>query len=123
MSEYRVLIVEDDVTLLELFKYKFKRSGYKVFAAANGEEGLYLARKKLPDIILLDIIMPVMDGFKVIEELKKDNRTKDIIIYILSNLGQQEEIDKGLRLGADRYIVKADLSPDEAVSMVSEALS
>lgn len=123
MATYNILIIEDDITLLELFKYKFKNSGYKVYTAQDGQDGLYLARKKLPDLILLDIIMPGMDGFKVLEELKKDDRTRYIKVYILSNLGQQEEVEKGLRLGADRYIIKTDLNPDEAVKMVSQAFS
>ena len=122
MNSYNVLIVEDDPTLSDLFKFKFKNSGFNVHVAHNGEDGLKKAKKKLPDIILLDIIMPGLDGFKVLEELKKDDSTKSIKVYILSNLGQQEEIDKGLRLGADRYIVKAELNPDEAVEMVTEAL-
>ena len=118
----KILIVEDDFMLLDIFKTKFKKSGFKVFTAINGFEGLEAAQKKHPDLILLDIIMPGMNGFKVLEKLKADEKTKDIVVYILSNLGQQQEIDKGLRMGADRYLVKANMTPEGAVQAVREGL-
>ena len=117
----KILIVEDDFMLLDIFKTKFKKSGFKVFTALDGFEGLEAARKNNPDLILLDI-MPGMNGFQVLEKLKADERTKDIVVYILSNLGQQQEIDKGLRMGADRYLVKANMTPEGAVQAVREGL-
>lgn len=117
-----ILIVEDEITLAEVFELKFKKAGYNVLVAHDGSEGLKIATSKLPDLILLDILMPVMGGFEVLKKLRDNEETRDLIIYILSNLGDDEEIQKGMRLGADRYMIKANITPNETLGIVREAL-
>ena len=111
----KILIIEDEEFLVDMYKMKFESEGYEVMVAYNGEDGIKIAQEKKPDLILLDIVMPKMDGFQVLKELKNNNDTKDIVVYILSNLGQNGEIDQGFIDGADGYMVKADLTPSQLV--------
>lgn len=117
-----ILIVEDDEFLRELISKKLVSEGYAISVAFNGEEGVKRAAELVPDLILLDIILPVMDGFEALAKIKEDQSTRSIPVIILSNLGQQEEIDKGLSLGAVDYLVKAQLSPEEIVEKVKSVL-
>lgn len=107
----KILIVEDEIYLIEMYKMKLENEGYKVFTASNGKEGLAAARKEIPDLILLDLVMPEMDGYQLLAELRKDKATKNAIIYILSNLGQSDEIKRGLEDGANGYMIKANITP------------
>lgn len=111
----KILIIEDDVFLNELMAKKLLEEGFDVLKAANGEEGLEQARQENPDLILLDLILPGMDGFEILEKLKEDQETSPIPVIILSNLGQREDIERGFDLGADDYLIKAHFTPDEIV--------
>ncbi|KKS95312.1 hypothetical protein A3B05_02695 [Candidatus Giovannonibacteria bacterium RIFCSPLOWO2_01_FULL_43_160] len=115
----KVLIVDDDAFLLDMYSIKFKESGFSVEIAKNGEEALAKAKSLNPDVILLDIVMPKMDGFDVLREIKKDNIAPSAVIFILTNLGQKEDVDRGLKLGANDYIVKAHFTPSEVVAKVN----
>ncbi len=117
-----VLLVEDDSFLANIYKTKFEMEKFKVTLAQNGEEGLEMAEKKKPDIILLDILMPKMDGFAVLEELKKKSATKDIPVILLTNLGQKDDVERGLEMGAVDYLIKAHTKPSETVQKVKSAL-
>ena len=117
-----VLLVEDDSFLANIYKTKFEMEKFKVIAAENGEIGLETARKKNPDIILLDILMPKMDGFAVLEELKKDETTKSIPVILLTNLGQKDDVERGLEMGAVDYFIKAHTKPSEIVEKVKSVL-
>ncbi len=117
-----VLLVEDDGFLANIYKTKFEMEKFKVTLAENGEIGLELARKKKPDIILLDILMPKMDGFAVLEELKKDESTKGIPVILLTNLGQKDDVERGLEMGAVDYFIKAHTKPSETVEKVKSVL-
>lgn len=101
--EYKVLVVEDDDTLLEMLEYNLTRQGYKVFTASNGRSALTLAREKVPDLILLDVMLPGMDGFEVCRILRKE-----LSVPILMLTAKAEEVDKvvGLEMGADDYLTK-----------------
>nr|KKS47509.1 MAG: Two-component response regulator [Candidatus Giovannonibacteria bacterium GW2011_GWF2_42_19] len=112
----KILIVDDDEFLLEMYALKFKDSGFDVDSAKGGEETLAKLREGArPDIMLLDVVMPVMDGFEVLRIAKKENLIPKTIVVILTNLGQKEDVDKGMALGADDYIVKAHFTPSEVV--------
>lgn len=113
-----ILIVEDDFFLLNIYSTKFEGEGYKVFIAPNGQEGLELALSKKPNIILLDILMPKLDGFGFLKEIKKNKVAANIPIILLTNLSQKKDIDKGLSMGADDYLVKAHFMPSEVVEKV-----
>ena len=118
----KVLIVDDDVFLLDMYSIKFKESGFSVEIAKNGEDPLAKAKSLNPDIILLDIVMPKMDGFDVLREIKQNNIAPNAVIFILTNLGQKEDVDRGLKLGANDYIVKAHFTPSEVVAKVRSFL-
>lgn len=118
----KILIIEDEPGLLEMYKLYFERAGYQVFDALEGELGLEIAKEKKPDLILLDILMPEMSGWEVIKKLKSNPETNQILILVFSNLAQLEEIQKGLALGADDYIVKTDLTPKELLVKVEQKL-
>lgn len=112
-----VLIIDDDKFLLDMYTLKFKECGCVVDAASDPAAALEKLRTgKGPDIILLDIIMPGMNGFEFLEAVKKENLAKDTAIIMLSNQGQQEDIDKAMALGAAGYIVKASSIPSEVLS-------
>lgn len=112
-----VLIIDDDKFLLDMYTLKFKECGCAVDAASDPAAALEKLRTgKGPDIILLDIIMPGMNGFEFLEAVKKENIAKDTAIIMLSNQGQQEDIDKAMALGASGYIVKASSIPSEVLS-------
>ena len=119
----KILIIEDEKTLAEMYASYFKREGFNAIFTTEGKSGIELAKKEKPDLIILDILMPDIDGWDIIKTLKKEQKTKDIPILVFSNLGQIEEIRKGLSLGADDYIVKSDFTPKELASKVKRMLS
>lgn len=121
-STTHVLLVEDDVFLAGIYQKKFEMEGYKISTADNGEKGLADAKKKKPDIILLDILLPKMDGFTVLQNLKADATTKDIPVILLTNLGQKDDVEKGLQAGAVDYLIKAHFKPSEIVDKVKKVL-
>ena len=115
-----ILIVEDDVFLADLYKTKFILEGFKVTVAYDGEKGWELALKTLPDIILLDLVLPKLSGFEILKELKRNNKTRDIPVILLTNLSQKADVEKGLKLGADDYLIKAHFMPSEVVEKIKK---
>jgi len=118
----KILIIEDDPFLSEMYAAKFKQSDFSVELAADGQQGLKEIKSVKPDLVLLDIVLPKMDGFEVLKKVKEDNQLKDIPIVLLTNLGQKKEVEKGLNLGADEYIIKAHFTPTAVVAKVKEIL-
>lgn len=118
----KVLIVEDDKFLRELINRKLQTEGFETFLAIDGEIGLQLVEKERPDIILLDLILPGINGFEVLAKIKENERIKDIPIIIFSNLGQKDDIEKGIGLGAADYLVKAHFTPNEIIEKIKEVL-
>ena len=118
MNAKKVLIVDDDEFLLDMYVLKFKEAGFVVEVAQNGEEAIQKAKQANPDAILLDVVMPKIDGFEALRTIKKENIAPNAAIFILSNLGQKEDTERGLGLGAVDYIVKAHFTPSEVVSRV-----
>jgi len=122
-EQIHVMLVEDDEFLSDIYKKKFEMEGFKITYADNGEKGLAEIKKKKPDIILLDILMPKMDGFTVLENLKKeDSEVKDIPVILLTNLGQKDDVEKGKEKGAVDYLIKAHFKPSEVVDKIKEVL-
>src|SRR6056297_610863 len=116
----KILVVEDDKFFREMITRKLDKEGYDVYQAVDGEEGLEKIREEKPDLILLDLIMPGVGGFEVLEKAKDDSDIKDIPIIILSNLGQKSEVDRGLELGAEDFLIKAHFTPKEIIKKVKE---
>jgi len=112
MAQPKILLAEDDAGLVEMYKIRFSAGGYELVTAGDGEEALTLIKQEKPDLILLDIMMPKLDGFAVLTELRKDKNFKTPVI-MLSNLGQDSDIEKGKELGAVDYIVKANCTPTQ----------
>ena len=121
-NQVHVLIIEDDVFLAEIYQKKFEMEGFKVSTANNGEKWLADIKKKKPDIVLLDILLPKLDGFAVLEAAKKDSSTKDIPIILLTNLGQKDDVQRGLDEGAVDYLIKTHFKPSEVVDKVRKVL-
>ena len=117
-----VLLVEDDHFLVELLEKKFDESGVNVFVASAAGEALTILEKEKIEAILLDIILPDTDGFVFLKELKADPKFKNIPVIIISNLGQKEEVQKGLDAGAEFYLVKANTTTDEIVSILKSVV-
>ncbi|MBI4215734.1 MAG: response regulator [Parcubacteria group bacterium] len=113
-----ILIVEDDLMIVEMYQLKFQDEGYKVLVAHDGKSGLDLAKENKPSLILLDVIMPEMDGFSVLKALKEDDSLKGIPVILLTNLGQDGDVKRGLELGAIDYLIKANYTPAEVVSKI-----
>jgi len=122
MNTQKVLLVEDDRDLIEMYETKFKMENFEVIKAENGINALELVKREKPIIILLDIVMPELDGFQVLKSLKADPATKAIPVILLTNLSQETDIKKGVELGAVDYLVKANFTPNEVVAKVRKAL-
>jgi len=122
MPDAKVLLVDDDPVILKLLQVNFEMEGYTVMTAADGVEGLEKARSERPDIVLLDIMMPRMDGLQVTQALKGDDSTKDIPIILLSAKAQASDVQAGRDMGADDYLTKP-FDPLELLERVGDLLS
>ena len=118
----KILIIEDDKFLRELISRKLAREGYQTSEAVDGEEGFQKVKTEKPDLVLLDLILPGIDGFEVLSKMKEDVSVSQVPVIILSNLGQKEDVDKGLKLGAIDYLIKAHFTPGEIIEKVRTAL-
>lgn len=119
----KILLVEDEEIIIELLKKKLENEGYKLAVARDGLEGLEKIKTFKPDLILLDIIMPKMGGFEVMEEMKKDPAMKEIPVIIISNSGQPVELDRAKELGAKDWLIKTEFDPQEVVDKVKKQIN
>jgi len=110
-----ILVVEDDKFLVNIYRIKFTEKNFEVIVAMDGVEAINELQKKIPDIILLDLLMPKKDRFEVLTELKKKIEWKDIPVVVATNLGQSEDIKRALAMGANNYFVKSNVRIDEVV--------
>jgi CheY-like chemotaxis protein len=118
----RVLIIEDDQLIQRMYDKIFSFEKYEVITASDGEEGLEKARTTNPTIILLDVMMPKMNGMEVLEKLKLDPETKAIPVIMLSNLAGENDVETALSKGAVKYIIKSEYDPKEVADMVEEVI-
>ena len=121
MANERILVVDDEEDVLELVGYNLKRSGYQVETASTGEEALTKTRRELPDLVILDLMLPGVDGLEVCKQLKGDVKTEGIPIIMLTAKGEEVDIVTGLELGADDYVTKP-FSPKVLVARVRRLL-
>jgi len=119
----KILLIEDEEILINLLQKKLANEGYDISVARNGQEGLELIKEIRPDLILLDIIMPKMGGFEVLEEMQKDQELQNIPVIIISNSGQPVEIDRAQKLGAKDWLIKTDFDPQEVIDKVKKQFS
>ena len=114
----KILLIEDDLLLVDIYSTKLKQSGFEVFVEQSGEKALAAAEEQQPDLVLLDIVLPHLEGWDILQNLRASEKLKGARIVILSNLGQKEEIAKGLALGAAKYLIKAHYTPSEIVQEI-----
>jgi twitching motility two-component system response regulator PilH len=119
----KILIVEDDPLMSRMYQKIFGFEGFEVDLAGNGEEGLEKARTNKPTLILLDVMMPKMNGLQVLEKLKTDPETKTVPVVMLTNLAGQQDAETAMAKGAVKYIIKSEHEPQDVASMVKEILA
>ena len=122
IDKLKILIIEDDSFLLRMYSTKLELEGFKILGALDGEKGSRTAKKELPDLILLDLLLPKKDGVAVLAELKKDPLTRQIPVVVLTNIGQKDKIDRCFELGAIDYLIKAHFIPSEVISKIKRTL-
>lgn len=118
----KILVVEDDKFLANAYRIKFGKAGYEIKIASDGQNAIDSLDTFTPDVILLDLIMPIKDGFAVLEELKKNDKWRSIPVIVASNLGQKEDIDKSMALGAADYIVKSQIPINDILVKINNVL-
>ena len=118
----KILFIEDEMALQKTFKDILEEEGYEMITALDGEIGLRLTKERKPDLILLDLILPKIDGFEFLEKLKADPETENIPVIILTNLERTEDMEKALELGATTYLVKANYTLKEVIEKVKKTL-
>ncbi len=117
-----ILLTEDDALLIDIYSMKLREAGFRVEIAKDGEEVLKKIKEKIPDLLLLDIVLPGISGWEILEKIRGDQSFKKLKIVILSNLGQKNEVERGLKLGADKYLIKAHYTPSQIVKEIKEVL-
>ncbi len=120
-AKTRVLIVDDDKFLQKILTLKFSASGFDVRTASDGEEALKLIREAAPDLVILDLILPKLNGFEVLTDLRTDTKTRTLPVVVLSNLGQEEDKRRAGDMGIAAFLVKSEISIQEVVQKVREA--
>lgn len=119
----KILFIEDERHLQKTFRDLLEDEGYQMISAVNGKEGIQKAKQEHPDLILLDLILPKLHGFDVLEDLKQDQQTEDIPVIILTNLGGTDEVQKALEMGVTTYLVKSDYELEEILNKVEQSLN
>jgi two-component system, OmpR family, alkaline phosphatase synthesis response regulator PhoP len=119
----KVAIIEDDIAIVQMYRTKFEAEGYRVETAGDGETGLELIASFLPDIILLDLMMPNMNGLDMLQKLRAQPGGKDAKVVVLTNMGDTETATRVYKMAADDYIVKAEMTPKDVADRVKKLLS
>jgi DNA-binding response OmpR family regulator len=122
-KKMKVLIIEDDSYISDMYKIKLEADDFEAVIASDGMTGMKMLRRQRPDAVLLDIIMPKMDGFSILKSIKEDPKLKEVPVILLTNLSQKENIKRGFDLGAADYVIKAHFTPSEVVKKVKNVLA
>lgn len=121
-NQSKILIIEDDEFLLSMYASKLEMEGYKIITATDGEKAARCLEKEVPDLILLDLVLPKKDGFAVLKELREKPATKNIPVIVLTNLSQKSDIDRCFALGVNDYLIKAHFIPSEVIIKIKRLL-
>lgn len=123
-NKKKIMIVEDDYFVMDIYNMKLTQEGFEVIGAKDGAEALKKLKEEnfIPDLILLDILMPYINGMEVLAEIKKIEKLKETPVVLLSNLSQKEEVDAGMKLGANGYIIKSHFTPSEVLEKIKSFL-
>ncbi len=119
----KILLIEDDPFIIDIYMTKLKESGFSVELAENGKMAFEKIEQIKPDLVILDIVLPQIDGWEVLRKIKSKPEFKELKVVILSNLGQKEEIEKGMNLGSVKYLIKAHYTPSEVVEEIKSLLN
>lgn len=119
----KILIAEDDKFLANAYRFKLDKAGFEVKIVSDGEECLETLKTFVPDILILDLVMPKKDGFSTLADMKADEKLKNIPVLIASNLEQEEDINRGMKMGANGYIIKSNLSLDDLVAEINKMIA
>lgn len=123
MIKKQVLLIEDDPFLIDIYTTKLKEAGFEVGVAEDGERALEKIKERTPDLVILDIVLPNIDGWGILKEIRKDEKFKNLKVMILSNLGQRKEVEKGIKLGATQYLIKAHHTPSQVMEKIRQILN
>lgn len=123
IEKRKILIVEDDIFIRDIYQIKFTQEGFEVMIAANGIEAMEVLKKNVPNIILLDIMMNLMNGMETLAKIKENESLKEIPIIMLTNISEKEKVTQGMELGADDYLIKSHFTPSEVVEKVNALLN
>jgi DNA-binding response OmpR family regulator len=118
-----VLLAEDDIFVSDIYNLKLQKEGFEVILVPDGREAVKRLETETPDLIMLDIMMPYMDGMDVLEAIKKEDRLKNIPVLMLTNLSEKENIEKAMKMGANDYLIKAHFTPSEVIGKVRALLA
>jgi len=118
----KIILIEDDEFLFDVYKLKLEKENFKVEVVRDGSRALEKIKEQKPDMILLDIVLPNLDGWEILKQIKSNDEIKNIPVIILSNLAQEEQIKKSLKLGAIKYLVKSQYMPSEIIKEIKEIL-
>ncbi len=119
----KVALVEDDIAIVQMYRLKFEAEGYEVQTAGDGVAGLKLIKEFKPDIVLLDMMMPTMNGIEVLRQLRRDAATKELKVVVLTNMGDAETAEQLRKLKANDYIIKAEMTPKQVSDKVKQLLA
>lgn len=117
-----ILLVEDDPFLIDIYTTKLKEAGFSTEVAIDGEEAIRKMKGEKPDLVVLDIVLPQLDGWTILKKIKSEPKLKNLKVIILSNLGQKEEVEKGMNLGAIKYLIKAHYTPSQVVEEIKKII-
>lgn len=123
MTNKQILLVEDDPFLVDIYSKKLQQAGFNVVNVNNGEQALKVLKRDVFDLVLLDIVMPNIDGWEVLKKIKGPEAKAKTKVIVFSNLGQKSEVEKGLNLGADKYLIKSSYTPSEVVKEVKKLIT
>jgi DNA-binding response OmpR family regulator len=119
----KILFIEDDPLIIKIYTTRLTKDGHEVFAAENGEEGIKKAIEIIPDIVVLDVMMPRMDGFEVLKKIRENEKLKDKPVIMYSNLNNEEEMERARHMGVNEFLIKANLSPSQMVGKIKQYLT
>jgi len=119
----KILLAEDDPFIIDIYTTKLKQAGFEVEVVSEGDEVLKKAREKKPDLLLLDIVLPTMNGWEILRAIRESEDLKDLPVVVLSNLYQKDEVEKGLKFGVLKYLIKAHYTPSEVIEEVKKILT
>ncbi len=122
-QKIKLALIEDDIAIVQMYRTKFEFEGYQVATAGDGVAGLELIESFKPDVVLLDIMMPKMDGLKVLEKIRANPKTKDTKVIVLTNMGDTKTAEQIYKMAATDYIVKAEMTPREVSERVKKILA